>query len=257
MRFFYVDLIEICAYNLPILFPSKMIWTRNQSILLEVAKMNKKVVRLSFAVIVLMLASCSPVSQALVTPANPDLAPASTPTFTPPPASTPTFTPPPADTPTAKPLPTDTLTPTSPSSQSGHYKPFSYSKVSEGRSYEDPEVNISGVVCSLEQPFTLTDLKQPVSTIDSGRVSGVYQFTPSNPMAGSVSMAGLKNGFLPYNADGSYTVEDSKSDATILEGNLRLKITTQACPQMTGQQCFPEDYLIDLTPVDTGKCNQP
>ncbi|MFA5873698.1 MAG: hypothetical protein WC832_07005 [Anaerolineales bacterium] len=195
--------------------------------------MIKNLVSLSFSVIML-LAGCSVAGSVVVTP---------TATLTPPPAATATLTP----------LPSDTPTPTP--SQPVYYKAFSYSSISIGGSSED--VDISGVVCSLEQPFTLTDLKQPVTVIDSGRVTGVYQFTPSSPKAGSVSMAGLYGGLLPYNADGNYTVEDSKSDPTIPEGNLRLNITTQACPQMSGQPCFPVDYLIDLTPLDTNECSQP
>jgi len=75
--------------------------------------MNKNRIRLSFPVIILLLASCSPASQ-------PQLTPAATPgpvstaplTLTQFPTGTPGSTPSPTDTPTAAPSPTDAPTPT-------------------------------------------------------------------------------------------------------------------------------------------------
>jgi hypothetical protein len=114
------------------------------------------------------------------------------------------------------------------------------------------EIDLSGAVCSLDQPFTLTD---------PDGYFGVLQFTPNGPGAGSVIISGGR--ILEYFGDneGNYTVEDSQTNANILEGNLGLHITTTpACWEMMtppGAGCFPQDSWIFLTPLETTECGQP
>jgi len=124
------------------------------------------------------------------------------------------------------------------------------------------EVEYSGTICSLEQPFTLTELTGTYSEL---------QFTPSGAgEAGSVSISGgwmLERSSEGYTDEGNYTVADNQSDPSILEGNLGLHIiTSPECLSPTDpvaglrtptQGCFPGDSWIYLTPLETTECAQP
>jgi hypothetical protein len=126
------------------------------------------------------------------------------------------------------------------------------------------EVEYSGVICSLDKPFTLTD--------PNGNYE-VFQFTPSSPGAGTVSISGgwvLKRAVLNGEGvtdGGNYTVEDNTSDPNILIANLGLHIITgPACSSPTdialsmrlpNEGCFPHDTSIYLKPVETTGCTQP
>lgn len=133
---------------------------------------------------------------------------------------------------------------------------------SEGGGNIGLEVGLSGAVCSLEQPFTLTDADGDF---------GVLQFTPTGPGAGTVSISGgwiLEREFGvditigdDITIEGAYTVENNQNNSNILEGNLGLHvITSPACfedMRLPNMGCFPLDSWIFLTPLETTECAQP
>jgi len=209
-----------------------------------------------FLILSLFILSCGLVSKATVTPVNPDLPPASQ-------ESQPVVT------------PEETATSTA-VSHPGSYAPFGVyiyqdgnfgSGLSMGGFAGDHhlEVEYSGVICSLDKPFTLTD---PDGDYE------VFQFTPSGPDAGSVSISG---GWVLQRAvqdgegvtdGGLYTVEDSTIDPNILAGNLGLHIITSPdCNSPTdivlsfrlpNEGCFQHDSSIYISPVETTtECAQP
>lgn len=202
-----------------------------------------------FLILGFFILSCGPASQVLETPANTDLPLAS--------EESPVIV-----------TPEATSTTTSPS-HPGFYAPFGLlmnkdfgppNKLDFGVcSYCDDividEVDFSGDVCSLEQPFALTD---PDGDF------GVLEFTPTNAESGSVTISGgwvLERSSGGYTIEGNYTVEDSQTNASIPEGNLGLHITTPSscfdAMKNGAQGCFPLDSWIYLTPLETTECGSP
>lgn len=101
----------------------------------------------------------------------------------------------------------------------------------------------TGVVCSLEKPFTLT----------MSQVSGFQghpQFTPSNSQGGSLIDKPVIGG-LQWEDSGTYTVEEmSWGPDIVMRGN--------RCTDLpTGRFCTPYTNLrIALLPLDTSECDK-
>lgn len=104
----------------------------------------------------------------------------------------------------------------------------------------------TGVVCSLEKPFTLT-------MFQASGFQGRPQFTPSNSQGGSVidnpKIAGVQ-----WEDRGTYTVEEmSWGPDIVMRGNRCTDF-----PPPTGRFCTPYTNLrIALLPLETDECNKP
>lgn len=102
----------------------------------------------------------------------------------------------------------------------------------------------SGVICGLEQPFTL-NAKSPYYEF-------TIQFAPSGPQAGSFTYSGTEYDVGPMTAVGTYTVNGDGADAHQLILDAAHTTSTSVGPvhvQIT--------YHIDLVPLDTQECSNP
>ena len=209
-------------------------------------KRKLQTTKIFFIVLSVFILGCSLLNEAIATPADADLPQGNQ-------ESQPAVT------------PEEETSGSASSSHPGSYAPFgTYSYeggVITGTGLGGPyEVEYSGAICSLDQPFTLTELRGTY---------GELQFTPGGLDAGSVSISGgwmLERSIDNYVDKGNYTVEDNQSDPTILEGNLGLHIITAPdCLHSTdplafrtpNQGCFPLDSWIYLSPHETTECSSP
>lgn len=102
----------------------------------------------------------------------------------------------------------------------------------------------SGVICGLEQPFTLN-------------VNGPYyeftiQFAPSGPQAGSFTYSGTEYDVGPMTAVGTYTVNGDGADAHQL-----ILDAAHTTSTIVGPVHVQVIYHIDLVPLDTQECSNP
>lgn len=103
----------------------------------------------------------------------------------------------------------------------------------------------SGVICGLEQPFTLN-------------VNGPYyeftiQFVPSSPQAGSFTYSGTEYDGAPMTAVGTYTVNGAGADAH----QLILDAAHTTSNPIVGDVHVQVIYHIDLVPLGTNECGNP
>jgi hypothetical protein len=101
----------------------------------------------------------------------------------------------------------------------------------------------SGVVCSLNEPFT-------VDALSPGLVMP-FKFVPASPQAGTVSFDVTSHG-VSWKGGGSYSVQGAGSENLKLVGNVQASYTAAG---RTGPYGVP--LKIDLTPLETNECNQP
>lgn len=108
---------------------------------------------------------------------------------------------------------------------------------------QDEVARFSGVVCSLEQPFTITKIWP------GGLVT--YQFTPSSPQAGTFSISGSFQEVI-ISGEGTYEVFGSEDYPGLLQ-------QTHECYQVPGYPtyCKEKQFPIGLVPLDTAECGQP
>ena len=101
----------------------------------------------------------------------------------------------------------------------------------------------SGVVCSLDQPFTIMavppDLEMP------------FKFVPTSAQAGTVSFDLTKFG-VHWVGSGTYTVQGSGTEKLRIVGQSKGTYTTNA-----GSGSYDVPLDIDLAPLDTNECGQP
>lgn len=102
----------------------------------------------------------------------------------------------------------------------------------------------SGVICSLEKPFTVT-------TSAAGFLSFPTEFIPRFETGGTWSFSWAKNVML-VEGGGFYTVEEADAD------NLRIAMTGSAVGRIPGVYTGTAggDGHIDLVPLDTDECNK-
>jgi hypothetical protein len=110
--------------------------------------------------------------------------------------------------------------------------------------WQDQGAVWSGVVCSLDQPFTIMVLTQ-------GRdLEMPFKFTPTNAQVGTVSFDVTKYG-THWEGNGPYAVQGSGTEKLSLVGTIVGSYKTNA-----GQGSYPVHFDIPLTPLDTNECSQ-
>jgi len=102
----------------------------------------------------------------------------------------------------------------------------------------------SGVVCSLDRPFTVVG-------VSSGGMNMAWKFSPTGPQAGTASYD--ESAFdTHWTGSGSYTVQESGTE------KLSLAVQGEGCAATSGQQiCQGFSVSMELTPLDTNECIQP
>ncbi len=115
-------------------------------------------------------------------------------------------------------------------------------------SWQDQGTDWSGVICSLDQPFTIKVL----SAGSPPRLELPFEFTPAGPDAGTVSYDVTAFG-THWTGNGSYTVQGSGADKLSIVGQIEDGCATTPY----GQLCKGFPFDIPLTPLDTNECSQP
>jgi hypothetical protein len=108
-------------------------------------------------------------------------------------------------------------------------------------SWQDQGTDWSGVVCSLDQPFTVTVLSS-----GSPRLELPFKFVPTSSQAGTVSYD--VNAFgTHWTGSGAYTVQDSATASPHIVGQIGDGCATTSA----GQYCKPFSFNLTLTPLGT------
>jgi hypothetical protein len=106
------------------------------------------------------------------------------------------------------------------------------------------ELSYNGVICDLEQPFTV------------GVTSPYYEFTiqlsPNNSLGGTFTYSGTWYDVGPVSGSGSYTVKYVDAGATQLT-----LISQHTTSTEIGNVYGPPQYDFNLTPLDAQDCVQP
>ena len=112
----------------------------------------------------------------------------------------------------------------------------------------------SGVICNLEQPFTLTG----VAPYASGTIPFPTLFTPTSPTAGfatqdvTVSFAGCTTHFVE---NGPYRVDEKSPGQFEIIWQATTNYFEHSCG--VGRQLHPEELRFPLQPLETNACSQP
>ena len=104
----------------------------------------------------------------------------------------------------------------------------------------------SGVVCSFDQPFTLTVTGDKPPAFP-------YEFVPTSPQAGTISID-VTWETLHWIYSGTYTVQGAGTEELSIVGQV------DGCAIYTpngSSVCRPVSFHIDLVPLDTNECGQP
>jgi hypothetical protein len=105
------------------------------------------------------------------------------------------------------------------------------------------DAKFSGVICSLEQPFSL-DVTTPF-------VAYLIEFTPTSPTGGTYTFQWAKE-VVTAAGSGNYTIEGAGTDSP------RLAVTGDSTGTIPiGSVSANGAVLIDLIPLDTDECKQP
>jgi hypothetical protein len=104
----------------------------------------------------------------------------------------------------------------------------------------------SRVICDLGQPFTILVLNPDINTTFS------WDFTPSNPEAGSVSVEAPSwmQGVTPWYKPGTYTVKGVGTDTVTISVTGMVACADSACAPME------QTLVFQLVPLDTNECNK-
>jgi hypothetical protein len=105
------------------------------------------------------------------------------------------------------------------------------------------EAQLSGVICGLEQPFTIN--------VSTSFVDYSIEFTPSSSTGGTYTFQWAKD-VITASGSGNYTVEGAETDSPRL--SLRGD-STGTIP--VGSVTEGGAVVIELVPLDTGECQQP
>ncbi len=106
---------------------------------------------------------------------------------------------------------------------------------------QQEEMTYSGVICDLEQPFTVN--------ITSAYYEFTIQFAPAGPEAGSFTYSGTWFDVGPMDGGGPYTVNAIDTVPAQLIAN-----ATGCTHTPVGDTCKSYQMHIDLTPLDTNEC---
>jgi hypothetical protein len=102
----------------------------------------------------------------------------------------------------------------------------------------------SGVVCSLEQPFT-------VEGVSSGGMNMAWKFVPAGPQSGTASYD-ENAADTHWTGSGPYTVQGTGTEER------SIAVQGEGCAATSGQQiCQGFSVSMNLTPLDTKECSQP
>lgn len=106
---------------------------------------------------------------------------------------------------------------------------------------QDGPTSYSGVICSLNEPFTVIGTNGPLIYTD--------RFTPNGTLAGTATLSGQLSG-VKWAGNGPYVVEGHNTD----KPRIVWQVTTTACGGgLCGDGAAPAH--IDLVPLDTDECN--
>jgi hypothetical protein len=105
------------------------------------------------------------------------------------------------------------------------------------------EATVSGVICSLGQPFTLE--------VSTSFVDYKIEFSPTSPGAGTYSFQWAK-GVTTMGGSGNYTVQAAETDTPRLSLS---RTNTGVIP--LGSDTDGGAVVINLAPLDTDECKQP
>jgi hypothetical protein len=101
----------------------------------------------------------------------------------------------------------------------------------------------SGVVCSLDQPFTIHG--------QNDTMVFEYKYIPTSPQAGNFTYSWNAVG-VTWAGGGSYTVQGADTDKPVIMGQDSGTYTASA-----GSGSYNFAFQINLTPLDTNECSQP
>ncbi len=106
---------------------------------------------------------------------------------------------------------------------------------------QDGPTSYSGVICSLNEPFTVIGTNGPLIYTD--------RFTPDGSVAGTATLSAQLSG-VKWAGNGPYVVEGYNTD----KPRIVWQVTTTACGGgLCGNGAAPAH--IDLVPIETGECN--
>ncbi len=111
-------------------------------------------------------------------------------------------------------------------------------------SWQDQGTTWSGVVCGLDQPFTITVVSP------GGDLTIPFEFAPSGPDSGTVSFDVTKYG-THWQGAGPYEVKAADAGQLNLVGQIRGSYTASG---QTGY--YPIPFDVPLTPLTTNECGQ-
>ena len=117
----------------------------------------------------------------------------------------------------------------------------------------------SGVICSLEKPFTFT------GSLASAALSATYTFVPSSATAGVLSLGSdISTSDVSSTMDGmggSYTIEGAGTDTprilVVLGGQASATVTTPGLQATVPVAGGGGTGHIDLVPLETDECKEP
>ena len=105
------------------------------------------------------------------------------------------------------------------------------------------DVVYSGIICSLEKPFTI------IGTYPSMIIP--FKFVPSSETAGTASYSSTQ-GVITVAGSGTYTIERSDTDSPKIVWRV---VMTMSGPGITRTDSGVADININLIPLDTDDCN--
>jgi hypothetical protein len=111
--------------------------------------------------------------------------------------------------------------------------------------WEDQGAEWSGVVCSLDQPFTINVVSS------GGDLVMPFKFSPTTDQVGTVSFDVTKYD-THWEGNGPYAVKGTDPEKLSLVGTIVGSYTTKS-----GNGFYPVHFDIPLTPLDTKECSQP
>ena len=112
--------------------------------------------------------------------------------------------------------------------------------------WHDQGTDWTGVVCSLDQPFTIT-----VLTSGSPRLEMPFEFVPAGPTAGTVNFNVTKLA-VNWRGSGAYTVKGTGNNDLSLVGTVAATYTSSG---QTGPYSVP--FNVPLTPLTSSECSKP
>ena len=105
------------------------------------------------------------------------------------------------------------------------------------------DVVYSGVICSVERPFTI------IGTYPSMIIP--FKFVPSSDIAGTASYSSTQ-GIITVSGSGTYTIEGSDTDSPKIVWRVTM---TMSGPGISRTQTGTADININLVPLNTTECD--